>query len=118
MKWHLLRDKEVLEQLIVYWDKGTNNDTDYFTKYHSPIHHCQMCPRYINTLNLARTIPQTIRLCEGVLSRVPGTHDCIEFMKVTRAKPKSMTEKCNTVRRLNRPIKHIMKLINGSIYFK
>ena len=29
MKWQWLRDKEVLEQLRVYWDKGTNNDTDY-----------------------------------------------------------------------------------------
>ena len=25
MKCHWLRDKEVLEKLILYWDKGTNN---------------------------------------------------------------------------------------------
>ena len=36
MKCHWLRDKEVLEQLRVYWYKGTNNDADYFTKYHPP----------------------------------------------------------------------------------
>ena len=42
MKWQWLRDKEVLEQLRVYWDKGKNNDADYFTKQHPPIHHRQM----------------------------------------------------------------------------
>ena len=30
MKVHWLRDKEVIEQLRVYWDISTNNDTDYF----------------------------------------------------------------------------------------
>ena len=44
MKWHWLREKGFLEQLRVYWDKGTNNDADYFTKHHPPIHYCQMRP--------------------------------------------------------------------------
>ena len=70
MKWHWLRDKEVVEQLILYWDKVTNNDADYSTKHHPPIYHRQMLPRYIHTLTLVRTIPQTIRLCKGVLNRV------------------------------------------------
>ena len=39
-----LRDKEVLEQLRVYWDNRTNNDANYFTKHHPPIHHHQMRP--------------------------------------------------------------------------
>ena len=26
-----MRDKEVLEQLKVYWYRGTNNDADYYT---------------------------------------------------------------------------------------
>ena len=68
MKWHWLRDKEVLEQLILYWDRGTNNDTDYLTKHHPPIHHRQTRPRYIHTLNLVRKISETIRLYEGVLN--------------------------------------------------
>ena len=36
MKWYWLRDKEILEQLRVYWDKGTINDANYFTKHPSP----------------------------------------------------------------------------------
>ena len=54
MKWHWLRDKEVLEQLRVYWDSGKNNDTDYFTKHHPPIHHPQTIPWYIHTSNLKK----------------------------------------------------------------
>ena len=102
MKWHWLRDKEVLEQLIIYCYKGTNDDSDYFTKHHPSIHHRQIRPWYIYTLNLVRTIPQTIILCEGVLNRVPGTQSCIESLKVIQEKPQSMTKKFHTVRQLNR----------------
>ena len=47
MKWNWLREKEVLEQLRVYWDKGTNNEADYFTKHHPTIHCRQIQPWYI-----------------------------------------------------------------------
>ena len=62
MKRHWLRDREVLEQIRAYWDRGTNNYDDYLTKYHPPIHHRKTQPRYIHTLNLVREIPQTIIL--------------------------------------------------------
>ena len=81
MKWHWFREKEVLEQLRIYWDKGMNNDADYFTKHHPPIQHCQIIPRYISTSILVRKIPQTIRLCEGVLNRVPGTQSRVNSLK-------------------------------------
>ena len=58
MKWHWLIDKEVLEQLRVYWYKGMINDADYFTKHHLPIHHCKMRPCYIHISKLVMTIPQ------------------------------------------------------------
>ena len=61
----------VLEQLKLYWDRGTNKDADYFTNHHPPIHHRQMQPNCIHTSNLVQKIPQTIILCEGVLNRVP-----------------------------------------------
>ena len=51
MKFQWLKDKEVLEKLTFYWYRSINNDTDYFTKHHPPIHHCQMRPRYIHTSN-------------------------------------------------------------------
>ena len=70
LKWHWLRDKEVLEKLRLYWERGENNDADYFTKHHPPIYHPQMPPRYIHTSNLVKTTPLTIRLCEGVVRLV------------------------------------------------
>ena len=108
MKWQWLKDKSVLYQPRVYWGKGMKNEADYFTKHHLPITHCQMRPRYIHTSNLVRKISQTIRLCKGTLNRVLGNTYCIESLKVIRAKTQSMTEKCHTVRRLNRPRQHIM----------
>ena len=32
VKWQGLRDKEVLDQLRVYWDRGTKNNADYLTE--------------------------------------------------------------------------------------
>ena len=61
MKWHWLRDKEALEQLRVYWDKGMNNEPNYFTKHHPPIKNNQMRHRYIHTSNLVGEIPHTIK---------------------------------------------------------
>ena len=87
IKWHWLREKEVLEQLRLYWEKEANNYANYFTKYHPPIHHSKMRPRYIHTSNVVRKIPQTIRLCESVLNRVPDTQFRIESLKVIWAKP-------------------------------
>ena len=49
MKYHWLRDKEVLKQLRLYWYRRTNNDDEDFTKPHPPIDHCKMQPRYIHT---------------------------------------------------------------------
>ena len=86
MKWHWLRDKDVPDNLRVYWYKVTNNDADYFTKHHLPIRHHQMHSQYIHTLNLVRAIPQTIRLCEGVLNWVPCTQSRVWYLKAVRAK--------------------------------
>ena len=78
----LVERQEVLEQLRVYWNKGTENDADYFTRHNTPIQNFQMRPWYIHTLNLVRTIPQTIQLREVVLNRVLVNQFRIEFLKV------------------------------------
>ena len=108
IKWHWLIYKELLEQLRLYWYKETNNDSDYFIKHCPPIHHRQMRPWYIHTSNLVRTIPQTIRLCEGLLNQVPGNQSRVESPKVIQSKPQSITYKCHTFRRLNRSRQLIM----------
>ena len=97
MKWHWIRDKEVLEENKVYWDRGTNNNDNYFTKHHPSIHHRQIQPRYIHTSNLARKIPQTIRLFKGVFNQVPFTQYFIDSLKMIQAEPQYMTKKYPTV---------------------
>jgi hypothetical protein len=47
MRWNWLRDKALHEQLRIYWDKGQNNQADYFTKHHPPAHHIEMRPKYV-----------------------------------------------------------------------
>jgi hypothetical protein len=47
MRWNWLRDKETHKQLRIFWDKGTNNSADYFTKHHPPSHHLTMRPQYV-----------------------------------------------------------------------
>ena len=107
----------MLEQLRVYWDKGTNNEADYFTKHHPTIHCRQIQPWYIYNSNLVRTIPQTIRLCEDVLNQVPGSQSRANFLKIIRSEPQYMTGKYHTFRQLKLPRQHIMHLTNLSILF-
>ena len=134
MNMHWLRDKEVLKQIRVYWDKGKNNDADYFTKNFPPSINRQQIPRYIQLAHLATTIQyrsqtELTRLCEGVLNRVLGPSfpdpkskyrtqklNLVPFnqslISPIRAKPRSMTKKCHTVRRLKRSRQLITYPIN------
>jgi len=54
MRYHWLRDRSTRNQFDVYWDKGSNNHADYFTKHHSPMHHHQMRQRYLQNCNFLR----------------------------------------------------------------
>ena len=47
MKYNWLRDREAHKDLHIYWDKGTNNGGDYFTKHHPPAHHRTEHSKYI-----------------------------------------------------------------------
>ena len=39
MELHWLRDKKITKFIKVFWDKGTNNGGDYFTKHHATSRH-------------------------------------------------------------------------------
>ena len=47
MRFHWLRDMQTRKQFNIYWNKGFNNDSDYFTKHQSTTHHHHLLPRYI-----------------------------------------------------------------------
>ena len=43
MRYHWLHERQAKQQFNIFWDKGTNNYTDYFTKHHPAKHHLYMC---------------------------------------------------------------------------
>ena len=47
MNLHWLRDKELTKQLKICWEKGQDNNSDYFTKNHYITHHRKMRPFYV-----------------------------------------------------------------------
>ena len=47
MRYHWLQDRTTRKQFNVYWEKGKNNDADYFTKHHSTKHHRLTRQRYV-----------------------------------------------------------------------
>ena len=42
MQFEWLLDREQQGQFWIYWKSGRTNLTDYFTKHHSPAHHCNV----------------------------------------------------------------------------
>jgi hypothetical protein len=59
MRWNWLREKVTHKQLRIYWDKGKNNNADYFTKHHPPAHHVVMRPKYVLNAHLVRLFVET-----------------------------------------------------------
>ena len=53
MRWNWLRDRKTHKEIHPYWDKGKNNQGDYFTKHHSPEHHKIHRQKYILKNHLA-----------------------------------------------------------------
>jgi hypothetical protein len=47
MRYHWMKEKLVEKIFRVYWDKGSNNGGDYFTKHHPPTHHKIERPKYV-----------------------------------------------------------------------
>ena len=47
MRFYWLRDRVRQQQFEVYWEKGSTNYADYFTKHFSPTHHKLMRPIYL-----------------------------------------------------------------------
>ena len=53
MNLHWLRDKEVQKYFKIFWEKGSSNRGDYFTKHHPTIHHRFQRGRYVrDALNM------------------------------------------------------------------
>ena len=74
MRYHWLREAAVRAILNIYWDKGSNNDADYFTKHHPPAHHRLQRSRYIlkgfsitQLGNVLSKNPLWARVCSAIM---------------------------------------------------
>ena len=47
MRYYWLRDRQTQQQFRIFWDKGVNNDADYYTKHHATLVHFEKRGRYI-----------------------------------------------------------------------
>ena len=47
VRYHWLSDQSSLDNLFIYWDKGTNNYADYHTKHRTPTHHINSRDKYV-----------------------------------------------------------------------
>ena len=56
MRYHWLRDRQTQKQFNIYWDKGSNNHADYFTKHHPAKYHQEIR----RTRQYVRDKPETV----------------------------------------------------------
>ena len=72
MRYHWLRDRENQKHIHVYWDKGNNNDANYFTKHFPANEHREQRNRYVqdrlahmysSVLNMCLSITSSARVC-------------------------------------------------------
>ena len=75
MRYYWLRDRQTQQHFLFFWDKGSNNDADYFTKHFPAKYHRVKRPRYVqDKLNIIQQwqrnhpFPSQV-YCEGVLLR-------------------------------------------------
>ena len=51
MRFHWLRCRNAQCQFRYYWQPGTQNLADYFTKHHPATHHRSVCPTILTAVN-------------------------------------------------------------------
>ena len=84
MRLYWLCDLINQKHFNVFWDKGSNNYADYFTKHHSAKHHKVMKSKYIHMINLIRKLIK----CEHNLVTSHGRRGCVELIACKRHKSK------------------------------
>jgi hypothetical protein len=62
MHFYWVRDRVEQGHFRIYWAPGVKNIADYFTKHHSPAHHCYMRPIILNKIHPSR-VTEYMRGC-------------------------------------------------------
>ena len=59
MRYYWLQDQEAQQHFQFNWEKGENNQADYFTKHHPPAHHQRVRQEYVNTCHTTAPVRST-----------------------------------------------------------
>ena len=81
MRYHWLRDKKLHDAIRIYWQRGSKNHGDYFTKHHPPRHHSLMRSKYLHICSFLSHHVNLLRKIQHDVSRV-ATHvqGCISVL--------------------------------------
>ena len=74
LKW--LRDRTLQKQFKVFWNKGSNNWADYFTKHHSAKHHRVLRPKYVHMEDYIKSSQK----CDQNLVTPQNRRGCVDLM--------------------------------------
>jgi hypothetical protein len=69
MRFYWVRNRVEQGHFRIYWAPGVKNIADYFTKHHSPAHHCYMRPLILKELHPS-CVPEYMQGCAE--TRVPS----------------------------------------------
>ena len=76
MRYYWLMDRAQQKQFRIYWDRVITNLADYFSKYHSGVHHKEVRPIFFHTKESPDSLQGCIMLI-GMRVAKPKLRDCI-----------------------------------------
>ena len=65
MCFHWLRDRELQQQLRIYWRSGKLNHADYFTKHHPAAHHRNIRKEYLTPQRIIQELVRESQKAAG-----------------------------------------------------
>ena len=75
MRWNWLRNRTVLKQLRIYWEKGVLNEADYHTKHHPPVYHITWWLNSVFNAHNLKQQPDLLTKLHKVVASVCTYHD-------------------------------------------
>ena len=76
MRFHWLRDRQLQQQLRIYWRSGKLNLADYFTKHHPAAHHRNMRKEFLTP---QRVLQDLFRDSAAAAGATVSDEQAIEF---------------------------------------
>ena len=90
MRYHWLREKELQKHIKIYWDKGSNNHADYFTKHFPAKYHQEIRPNYILSGHIIRQCLNSV--LETTLRGCIDSHAHAYHFHVSRPPPMTVSQ--------------------------